>query len=507
VRSPLPRRFRRNVVINYLNVAVAAIVALVMTPVLARGLGKEGYGIWVLVASFSLYVDLFEIGFGSSTIRWVAYYFSLGEKIRLLRTICTSFWLLTIPGIAGLGIGALLTVFFPTIFGVEDRADEARLLVAMMATGLAISIPGDTFGNVLAGLQNYFLLDLTIMSVRVAQAISWALVLWAGGGLVALGAVTVALGVAGQVARFLIARHLLGGIPMSPRNFDRGLVRPLASLSGWLAMSQTAGVVLNRIDTVVVGLVVGVPAAGVYAVGQKLAFAMEKLIRPSTLGFFPHSAELAAREDAAGLREAMVTGTRLSLAIAGPITITLIMLADPAIRTWVGPSFGEAAQVVIYLAAAQAAAAVARTGVGILQGSGRPKIPAFVSSFEAALNLGLSIALGLRMGLTGVALATLIAAVTTRLGIYVPYLTRQFGVGFFSFIALIARAHALPTLSAVTVGLLIPRGDISNIAELLAAAAVIAGTYVGVFLLTGLNGRERRIVFAFMLGRRWAGMA
>ena len=48
---PLPTAFRRNALANYANSMVALVLALVVTPLLVRGLGKEAYGTWVLVST------------------------------------------------------------------------------------------------------------------------------------------------------------------------------------------------------------------------------------------------------------------------------------------------------------------------------------------------------------------------------------------------------------------------------------------------------------------------
>ena len=64
----------------------------------------------------------------------------------------------------------------------------------------------------LVGLQRYDLLNTTLISVNVAQAAAWAIVIVAGGGLVPLGASTVALSLLGQLWRYRIARRLVPGL-------------------------------------------------------------------------------------------------------------------------------------------------------------------------------------------------------------------------------------------------------------------------------------------------------
>ena len=503
----LPSRFRRNVASNYANRAISAVVSLLVTPVLAHGLGKEQYGIWVLVTSLSLYVDLFDVGVGSATIRYVAEYHTVGKIEQARRAISTCFLILIVPGMAALGLGIVLAHFYPSIFNIgPELAGTTTTLVLLIAIPLAISVPSDTFGGTLVALQRFDLLNLSLVSVLVASAFSWWVVLEAGGGLIELGIVTAIIGLAGQVSRFLLVRRLVPGPIVSPRLFDRSLVRPLASLSAWLAMARSAQIAITRIDTLVVGILLGAGSAGVYAIGQKLAFAAEKLVVPGTLGFFPFASELAARRDREGLRQALLTGTRISLAIAGPLTIVLIVLAEPLINAWVGPQFADASRVVVYLVAANAIIALSRTPFLMMQGGANARTPALILGLEAVANVGLSIGLGLSMGLQGVALATLLASAAVRLGLLIPAACRAFGLSLFSLLSTIARAHAAPAAAALAIGWMITQAELPSIVLVLVGSAAMFAAYLGIFAFTGLERGERARVRAALRGLRLASL-
>lgn len=482
--ADLPRRFRQSVTSSYVRIAAQAAVALVLTPVLVHGLGKTEYGIWTLVLSLALYLELFEFGLGAATVKTVAEDEARGDRERTRRSIATSFWMLAVPGVAALLFGGVIAAVFPLLFDIPVSSEQAtRILVLLIAADLAISIPSDTFGNTLMALQRYDLINLTLIVVVSAQAVAWAVVIALDGGLVALGIVTVAISLLGQLSRFLIVRRLLPGISLSPRLVDRARVRPLAGLSVWYALAELSTLVIARLDIVVVGLVVGVPEAAVYAVGQKLAFLARQAIEPIVLTFFPHASELVARRQRGALRSTILAGTRVSLAVAGPITITLGLLAEPALRVWVGDDFAEGALVVVYLAAAAAVSALTRTGFQMLQGAGIARPAALVSVFEATLNLSLSIVLGRAMGLEGVALATLIAASVTHLGILLPYLGRIFEIGPLEFLWTVLRPHVPAVAAAGALGWLLLRTDISGYAEVVGSGAAIAAGYVVALLL------------------------
>jgi PST family polysaccharide transporter len=365
------------------------------------------------------------------------------------------------------------------------------VLVVLMAIDFALSIPSNAFVGTLAGLQRYDLLNNTQVVLVFAQAAGWAIALALGGGLIALGAVTLAFSVIGQLIRYLIARRLVKGLSVSPRRVDRQLIRPFAGFSVWLGVEDAAYILLNRIDAVIVGLVLGVGAAGVYGVGQRLAIALGQLVQPVAGLFFPHSADLAARRDVDGLRNSFLTGTRLLLAVAAPLALALAILADPIIEAWVGSGFDAAAEVTVFLVAAVVVWVLIDTGISTLQGMGRPRRPAIIRAAETALNLGLSVLLAHLIGLEGVALATLLAAVAANLFVLLPQMCRQFGLRVTEFAGPLVAAHAPAAAAGLVVGWLVTRLEPSGLIPLIGAGAAITLAYVAVFAVTGLDSSER----------------
>lgn len=494
--AALPVRFRRNTISNYAKTVVSMVLALVTTPVLVHGLGRQRYGVWALAGAAVVYLELLELGFGETTVKYVAELEAKGDRDAVRGAIATSVWLLAVPGLLVLAVGALLAVVFPLFFHLSPSlVTSMRVLLALLALDLAVSIPGDTFGGTLVALQRYDLLNVTLVAVLTAQAIAWVVVLAADGGLVALGVATVAMSLAGQVARYVLVRRLVDGVTLSRRAFDRALVRPFAGLSLWYAIRDLAEFVIGRIDVIVVGLVVNVAGAAVYAVGEKLALVSARVVATANTTFFPHASELAARDDDDGLRAALVTGTRFSLAITGPLLMAIGVLARPALIAWVGGSFGHADMVVVYLTIAMALEVPVHTGVLMLRGTGRAKVPALVAAAEAVVNLSCSVAFGRALGIRGVALGTLVATGLGEVGFFLPYVCRQFGIPLRTFVGrAVLRGHLPAALASGAIGWGLRAIGVNGLVPVLAAGAAIVVVYLGVFALTGLDAEERRRV-------------
>jgi O-antigen/teichoic acid export membrane protein len=371
-----------------------------------------------------------------------------------------------------------------------------------MTIDLACSLPSDTFGTTLIGLQRYDLLNLTVAGTSLAQAVAWIVVIALGGGLIPLGVCLLGFSLIGQFSRYLLARRILGANVLKRRYFDRKLVWPLLSMSGWLAVHEVAATVIGQIDGSVVGIIAGVPQAAVYIVGLKLANLTSSLTSAVQAIFYPEASRLAAAGDHEGLRRTVFTGTRMSMAVAVPISVMLAVLAKPALDAWVGPGYSSAAVVVVYLSGGVVVTSMVGTIVAVLNGMGNVKLPAIFAVVEAGLNLPLSIALGLTIGFQGVALATLIAAFIVIFGLTLPYCCRVAQISMMDLISVVARAHLPPAIAAGCVGLLLVHGGVSGLLQVAAAGAAMLVTYATVLFVTGLSSAERSFVFDRVLPGR-----
>ena len=130
------------------------------------------------------------------------------------------------------------------------------MLVVLAAAAIALTLVGGTAQGCLGGLQRYSFLNLTVHVAVIVQATAFAVVLWLGGQLVALGIVLVSVVLVEQVARFLALRSLRsGGDAVATKRRPRVRVGDLR-VSAWISSTQVATAVRYRMDTIVVGFVV-----------------------------------------------------------------------------------------------------------------------------------------------------------------------------------------------------------------------------------------------------------
>jgi O-antigen/teichoic acid export membrane protein len=207
----------------------------------------------------------------------------------------------------------------------------------------------------------------------------------------------------------------------------------------------------------------------------------------------PLVSELDALRDSARLRAVYVLSLRLTLAMLVPLSLILVVFAQPILVAWVGEAYAGGAPLVVILVVAGLFRGIGWPAGALLQGMARHRPIAVLSIVSGLANLGLSIVLVQVIGVVGVAYGTLIPTVIESM-LIVPYGLAVIGIGFGEGL----RQMLLPPLiPAVPMGFVLvamrewlqPTGI-----DFLVSAVVGMAVYVGVYMLLGSTRPEREIV-------------
>lgn len=504
--SALPHRFGRNVAMNYMAQGVAALTAIIMTPLLLHHLGRSAFGIWVLASGVVVYLELFELGFGGATTKLIAENAS-PRPDQALRTLNTTFFALMPLGMLAMATGTGIAFAFPSLFHVPPQLHHQVIVVVLiLALGLAVSIPGDTFGGALMGHQRYDLLGLSNSLLVLSSFVSSVVIVELGGGLVALATGLTSLGIAFHFVRFWMIRRIAPGTRISWHLAEWSQLRTVMQLSGWFLLNAALQAIYNACDVVVVGIVLGIRPAAVYAVASKLATAATQGLDSVAAVFFPYASSVSRNEDRGALAEIAVDGTRAAMFVGMLIALLYIILAQPGIRDWVGVGYGTSAHVLVVLAIAIALCSPIRVITMVLAGSGRIPLICAIRGVETVVNISLSVSLALVIGPVGVAVGTLGSILLVRLPGLLFFGSRAIGIRPMTMLRRSVVPH-IPAMAACAGALLLMRGVAAHSIPGLAAAGVVGSlVYLVVYFAIGATGGDRHHALgavARFLPARW----
>ncbi|HEX7128346.1 MAG TPA: polysaccharide biosynthesis C-terminal domain-containing protein [Thermodesulfobacteriota bacterium] len=422
------RTLGRNTAARYGALAVDTLVGLVLLPYNLGHLGAEDYGLWILSATVARYVSFLDLGFGGGLVRFVAECRATGDGRRLSEIASTVFAAFSVAGVAALAIMGGVALAYDRLFAVGPaQAEVGRTVLLVVAARLALGLPLSVFGAVINGAQRYAMNNAVAIVTALAAAAANVIAIERDGGVLAVVVATTAVHLAAYVAYVVNAYRVQPDLEISPRLASLARLREVGAFSGYLLVLDWSHKVNYSLDTFVIGWALGPGAVSLFTPSVRVAQTMRDLTAQFHGVLFPAVVDLGTRGDHRRLVTLLLEGTRLSTALALAVGVGVIVLAEPLLVSWVGPSVASSAPVLQILALSMLVRVVQATGATILKGAGGHRYLAANNAAVAACNLALSVALVGRLGILGVALGT---AVPVSVGSFfvVPRACRRLGV-------------------------------------------------------------------------------
>src|SRR4051794_30859059 len=111
----------QNVVWNCAGMAANLLAGFVVVPYLVRRLGQTNYGLWILVASFTNYFSLLDLGIRAAVGRQVAFYKAKGDVGGFNATVNTALVILGACGVLALLAMLAITLLFFRLYDVPPE--------------------------------------------------------------------------------------------------------------------------------------------------------------------------------------------------------------------------------------------------------------------------------------------------------------------------------------------------------------------------------------------------
>jgi O-antigen/teichoic acid export membrane protein len=480
----------RNVSTRYLAIAAEMVIGLVMLPFNLAHLGAAQYGLWVLLGSVTIHLSILDLGYGGGIIKFMAQYRARRDARALNEIASTMFFVFAAMGLLAYGVVALLAFNLDHIFKMTaSQAEVGRWILLIIGVHVAINFPFSVYGGVSCGFQRLDANNMVAIIVAVTAAVVNAVVLLAGYGLVTLVAATTAVRVFGYYIYRLNALRIYPQLRIHPSLFRTSRLREVTGFSVYASIIDWANKLNYELDEVVIGIFFGSAYVGVWAVADRIISGTQRLTNQLNGVLFPVVVDSDTSKLQDRLQRILLQGTLLSLAMVVPISATLIVMADPLVRAWVGPEMRAAVPIIQILAIAVAIRVGNATATTLLKGAGQHRMLAWVNLSTGLVNILLSVVLIKPFGLVGVAMGTLIPIALSSAFIVQPAACRRVGLPIRRTLV----QSVLPAIwpAFVVAGVLALTKDISSGTFLAVALQAVGG---GVLYLT--------LFFAFAIGRK-----
>lgn len=505
-------RFLRGFTTGYAHMAVATAAGLWLTPFFLARMGDSAYGLWLVGTQLIAYLLLMDLGIVALLPRETAYVTGRTGRtdtpeLAALVEQAMTLGFAQMPIVVAAALGAL--------WWLPAAWEPLRWPLAVVLGVFVVTFPLRAFQAALAGLQ-----DLEF--VARAQFASWA-----AGTLVTVGLVVNGLGLPALASGWCVTQLLTVaacGLRLRsrfPAAMPRGLsfggaasAREYVARAAWVSVSQTAQVLLNGTDVIIIGALLGPAAVVPYACTGKLVAVLANQPQAILQSAAPALSELRPSGDRVRMFQVTAALAQSTLAVSGLVACVVLAVNQGFVAWWVGADQFAGTGLTLLMLAAMLARHFNTTNVYALFCFGHERRLALTALADGVVTIGAGAVLVSVFGMAGAPIAAIAGVALVSGPLNLRALSRETGAPNTEVIATLAPwavRFAIVAAIAAAAGAAVRPGTFAGLAAMVAAAAVVYAAAVagpvlrssaGVYLQPLLVSVGRRVAPA-RLRPRW----
>jgi O-antigen/teichoic acid export membrane protein len=434
---------------NTLAVAASSLssqfFSFLLAPIMIARLGLTLFGVWTVVGAVVIYATILDAGLTRALARFVALYDARSDPTAIRE--CIGLGLIAFTAI-GLVLVPTAWLAGPPLAAALGHVSDGQMRQILLASAAIFIVQG--YSAVLQalpqGLRRMLAPNAAVVAgntVNFAASVG-ALVAsrslvpyaWANAAAEALSALFVLVSV-----RY-VWRSRMAAVPSRER-VREVLGFSLQSQLGWIA-----DLINLQSDKIVLGLIVGPRAAGVYQVASSVAAAVRSVGVISISAIIPSATAMIAGEGRAVVRRLALHYAPRALGVSLPIFALTALTAPFLFSVWIHRATHAEVPILIALNAAYAVNIATGVPSTLSIADNRPGFVSRNSLQMAALNLVLTLALAPAFGLAGVVAGTVVAVGGVS-AVFIVSFARSYGIDAVELRAAIVRPAALATAVAL----------------------------------------------------------
>jgi O-antigen/teichoic acid export membrane protein len=386
-----------------------SVLGLLTTPFMLHTLGASAYAVFALITIITAYLSNLELGFGHTSLRFLARARAEGDADEETRIVATSLFIFTCAGAlaavtAFVGATTIVKSFAHFPRELEDDAVGAVRLAALLLVLTFLYSFAQVSLQALGRFRPLLWTRAIFGTLLAASAVGAAAVF---DDVRAVLAAQVVISLFGCIVVFIA---LAGATTARLRPaFDRTTFRKMRGYGGLvLATGVAYQIMLQGPPTILAG---DAPSAEVaaFAVPAVVLTQLTLLIAATSTGFLPFASAESAGDDHRRLSAVFRSHLRMTVTVLGPIVGFLVVFAGPLLTAWLGADFAsQAADPLRFLALAGFVLAISAPPADVARGIGRPGWNLAYVIVAASLCIAAALAFVPDSGATGAALGLLI---------------------------------------------------------------------------------------------------
>jgi O-antigen/teichoic acid export membrane protein len=411
-------------------------IGVFLTPFIISKLGKEDYGIWLLVSSFAGHYGLLTIGLGSAIKHYVALELGKNRSEEINKVISTSLASYFLLGLFLFGISFVFAEEVQAFLKIDDSSFKELLILFTYSFGL--NLINSVFKSIQTAFERFSLLNMLDMFILAVKAFITVILL--SKGFKTLGMVYALLVVQALYLIFNIIIHfkVFSLLSIGPRFVSLSTFKSLLSFGVSTFIISIGDMLRFNIDSLVTSYYVNVAAVSVYGVGTALLSYITSIIMNFVNVIAPRLSRLVGSGSRDEMVELLIRSMFVSATLSFGALVMIYLFGFDVINYWVGDEFNQSFDILLIISFGSILGFAQLPVISALYSLNKHKLLGYSSLAEGIINVVLSLIFVQKYGIIGVALGTLIPNLINKV-VFQPFLvTRELSLSYVRYLTPLA---------------------------------------------------------------------
>lgn len=320
-----------------LQTLVGIVIGLLMMPFLIATLGKDLYGLWIVIASITGTYYLLDLGFNQAVTRYTSKYIHQNNPEAANKIINTAVILYSFLGVMVFLI-ACLSSFYGVDAFVEDKEKISLAQTILIITGLsfALEFPSKAFPGIISA---YFRFDF-ISKVRLTKSVLDAVLIYVflsnGYGIVAMAFIMLATGVVSALIYVKFSFSLFNELSFKKEYVELDTVKEVYHFSKWVFLLDMAAMLRNKMDIWFIAGLLSTGVLAIYYVAVRLIDYALQFLNQATGITGPIFTEYYAKNETDKLIRSVLLFYKLNIMLGTIIIVGFYYFGNSFIEIWMG---------------------------------------------------------------------------------------------------------------------------------------------------------------------------
>lgn len=490
-------QLKAGTLLTYLQLIISTIISLVYTPVMLRLLGQTEYGLYNIAATVVSYVNLLNMGFASSYVRFYSRSKAKNDTEEIKKTNGLFLVVFIVIGVLALIAGLAMAAFAELIFSDGLSAGEyiiTKKIIIILSISTAYNLGTSLFSSMITAQEEFvFLKTVNLIKTVLSPTLIWILLLH-GYKSIMMASVTSILIIISDSFYVIFALKKLH-MQFSFRNLKKDALIEISMFSGFIALNSIVDQINWSVDKILLGRFWGAKYTAIYSVAAQINNIYMQLSTGVSNVFIPRINRLVAeKKPNEEITSLFIKIGRLQTIVLLPVMLGFVFLGRQFISIWTPSGYGDAYYIALLLMGPATVPYIQNAGVSIQTAENKHQFRALLYTIMAIINFIVSILLCRRFGGIGCAFGTALSIIIANILIMNIYYHRSLKLNMIRFwkeeLSFVPCIVALAVVGVI-INIWIP---INSYIMLLLAGLIFVVIYFVVLWIFSLNIDEKNMV-------------